>query len=73
MDLQADLFVRGQAAGRFRQGDPQALARLFSGLIAAFQSQDPEVISDRPAADRGLPLDDLHGIIEAAFCPPVGP
>ncbi len=73
MDLQAGLFVRGQAAGRFRQGDPQALARLFSGLIAAFQSQDPEVISDRPASDRGLPLDDLHGIIEAAFCPPARP
>ncbi len=73
MDLQADLFVRGQAAGRFRDGDPQALARLFSGLIAAFQSQDPEVISDRPATERGLPLDHLHQIIEAAFCPPTRP
>jgi len=67
MDLQADLFVRGQAAGRFRPGDPQALARLFSGLIAAFQSQDPDVISDRPTGGRGLPLDDLHQIVERAF------
>ena len=71
MDLQADLFVRGQAAGRFRDGDPQALARLFSGLIAAFQSQDPEVIADGPGVGQGLSLEGLHEIIEAAFCPSV--
>jgi len=67
MGLQAELFARGQAAGRFRPGDPQALARLFSGLIAAFQSQDPQVIADPPAADRGLPLEDLREIVDAAF------
>ena len=72
MDLQADLFVRGQAAGRFRQGDPQVLARLFSGLIAAFQSQDPAVISDRPAADRGSRSPTCTGSSRRAFCPPVG-
>jgi TetR/AcrR family transcriptional regulator len=67
MRLQAELFVRGQSAGHFRAGDPQALARLFSGLIAAFQSQDPAVISDQPDAGERLALDDLHDIIDRAF------
>jgi hypothetical protein len=67
MRLQADLFARGQQAGQFRPGDPEVLARLFTGLIASYQALDPAVVSD--ASDRGerLPLDDLHDLIDRAF------
>src|SRR5215510_8723395 len=41
MGLQADMFARGQRDGTFRDGDPQVLARLFSGLISAYQVLDP--------------------------------
>jgi TetR/AcrR family transcriptional regulator len=67
MALQADLFARGQAAGQFRPGDQQGLARLFSGLIAAFQSQDPAVIADQADPGERLALADLHDLIDRAF------
>ena len=41
MQLQADLFARGQAAGVFRAGDADVLAHLFSGLISTYHSVDP--------------------------------
>lgn len=65
MSLQADLFRRGQEAGVFRQGDPAALARLFSGLVSAYQSIDPAVTDD--GAD--LAVEDLHEVVERAFTP----
>ena len=65
MTLQAGLFARGQAAGVFRPGDPEVLARLFSGIISAYQALDPAVVADE---DRErLPLTDLHGLVERAF------
>ena len=67
MRLQADLFARGQQAGEFRPGDPEVLARLFSGLIAAYQALDPAVMSDVPGADERLALADLHDIVDRAF------
>jgi TetR/AcrR family transcriptional regulator len=67
MRLQADLFARGQRAGEFRPGDPEVLARLFSGLIAAYQALDPAVMSDVPGADERLALADLHDIVDRAF------
>ena len=67
MHLQADLFARGQRAGDFRAGDPEVLARLFSGLIAAYQALDPAVMSDVPGADERLALADLHDIVDRAF------
>ena len=54
-------------AGPSAPAIPQALARLFSGLIAAFQSQDPPSSPTGPAADERLTLVDLHDIIERAF------
>lgn len=66
MALQADLFRRGQADGTFRAGDPEVLARLFSGIVSAFQATDPAVLTDDDTSER-LPLADLHAIIEAAF------
>lgn len=67
MRLQAALFARGQAAGVFREGDPEVLARLLSGLMAAYQAVDPAVVSDDPEAAERLSLDRLHDIAESAF------
>lgn len=67
MRLQADLFARGQRAGVFRPGDPAVLARLFSGLISAYQALDPAVMSDDPGAGERLPLAELHDVVERAF------
>jgi TetR/AcrR family transcriptional regulator len=67
MALQSGLFARGQAAGVLRDGDPEVLARLFSGLIAAFQAVDPAVVSDDPDAPERLGLDGLHALVADAF------
>jgi TetR/AcrR family transcriptional regulator len=67
MRLQAVLIARGQEVGVLRTGDPEVLARLFSGLIAAYQALDPVVVSDEPGALERLPLDELHEIVERAF------
>lgn len=66
MASQADLFRRGQKAKLLREGDPVVLGRLFTGLIVAYQSLDPAVISDGETTER-LSLDALHQIIEGAF------
>jgi TetR/AcrR family transcriptional regulator len=66
MRLQASLLERGQASGAFRPGDPVVLARLFSGLMSAYQALDPAVVSDEPEVQR-LPLAELHEIVERAF------
>jgi AcrR family transcriptional regulator len=67
MRLQAALFERGQRARKFRRGDPEVMARLFSGMIAAYQALDPAVVEDDPTAGERLPLTDLHGVVENAF------
>src|SRR3954466_5094503 len=67
MQLQAALFRRGQRAGVLRKGDPEVLARLFSGLISAYQALDPAVISDEPSPKERLPLRELHDIMDCAF------
>jgi TetR/AcrR family transcriptional regulator len=67
MALQAHLFARGQAAGVLRDGDPEVLARLFSGVISAYQALDPAVVSDDPGAPERLGLDGLHALVADAF------
>jgi AcrR family transcriptional regulator len=67
MGLQAGLFRRGQRAGTLRKGDPEVLARLFSGLISAYQALDPAVVSDEERPAERLPLTELHDIVERAF------
>jgi len=59
---QAELIRRGQQSGDLRQGSPALLARMFSGLVSAFQAA--ELAAD-PMAH--LPVEDLLAVIEAAF------
>ncbi|MDQ3293433.1 MAG: TetR/AcrR family transcriptional regulator [Actinomycetota bacterium] len=68
MRLQAELLARGQATGAFRTGDPEVLARLFSGIVSAYQALDPAVVDDSPRGER-LPLAQLHELVEHAFAP----
>jgi AcrR family transcriptional regulator len=70
MRLQAGLFERGQREGTFRGGDAQVLARLFSGIVSAYQALDPAVMSDVPGEEERLPLAELHDVVEAAFAAP---
>ncbi len=70
MQLQAALFRRGQRAGVLCDGDPEVLARLFSGIMSAYQALDPAVVSDDVAPRERLPLTDLHGIIDRTFVVP---
>ncbi len=67
MRLQAALFERGQRAGELRPGDPQVLARLFSGLMSSYQALDPAVVADSSDGTERLPLADLHDLVERAF------
>jgi AcrR family transcriptional regulator len=67
--MQAEVFRHGQEAGELRAGDPMMLARMFSGLISAFQVS--ELAEGEPAAgDERLPLARLHEVLEAAFVTP---
>lgn len=67
MNLQAKLFRDGQDAGELRAGDPDVLARLFSGLVSAYQAADPQVVGSGELTGTGLPLEELHEILDAAF------
>jgi TetR/AcrR family transcriptional regulator len=67
MRLQAELFEQGQREGTFRDGDPAVLSRMFSGLVHAYQSLDPAVMSEAVAGSERLPVSSLHEIVEAAF------
>jgi AcrR family transcriptional regulator len=65
MGTQASLIRRGQAVGELRAGDPDVLARIFSGIIQAYQATDPASVGD--VGDERLALADLHALIEGAF------
>jgi len=66
MRQQADLFRRGQASGRFRSGDPNALSRLFSGLVSAYQAIDAAAANDDGDTKR-LALEEFHAVVDGAF------
>jgi AcrR family transcriptional regulator len=69
MTLQRELFRVGAAAGELRRGDPEVLASMFSGLVAAFQASDPGVAGLAVATGHRMPLTELHAILDAAFAP----
>jgi AcrR family transcriptional regulator len=64
MRIQSSIFARGQDEGVLRPGDPQVLARIFSGIISGVQAVDPAVVED---ATGQLSLEELHDLIERAF------
>lgn len=68
MQLQTELFRRGQDEGRFIDGDPEALARLLAGIMSSFQSLDPLVMSDDVDVEPPLSVEGLHSLVERAFC-----
>lgn len=63
-EMQADLFRRGQREGTFKPGDPRLLARMFSGLVSAFQASELTGEGPQPVP---LPLATLLETVEAAF------
>lgn len=67
MRLQTRLFERGQLDGVFVAGDPASLSRLFSGLVAAFQSIDPAIMSDDPEAPEAMTLAELQDLVSRTF------
>lgn len=70
MRLQAAVIERGQRQGFLRLGDPEVMARLFSGLISAYQALDPQVVDPGPKARERYPLGQLHEMVAAAFARP---
>jgi AcrR family transcriptional regulator len=64
MRIQSGIFRRGQDEGTLRRGDPEVLARIFSGIISGYQAVDPAVVED---ATGTLSVDELHQLIERAF------
>lgn len=64
--LHAALFEQGQNTGECHDGDPEALARMWLGLINTYHSIDPAVVGDDSTPER-FPRHDLHDLIERAF------
>ena len=78
MQVQAEVFRRGQQAGELREGDAYVLARLMSGMVATFQLLDPaigapgspgaaEASGNGGPAGEGMPLEDFLDIVADAF------
>lgn len=67
MRLQAELFRRGQRSDRFRAGDPDVLARIFSGIISSYQALDPAVVGDDPDADERMSVEQLKDLVFDTF------
>ena len=67
MEMEAEVIRRGQVAGVVRSGDPTALAAIFSGIVQAYQANDPASVGET-GAER-LSLADLHALVEGAFAP----
>jgi AcrR family transcriptional regulator len=67
MQLQCDMFRAGQRAGTLRAGDPAVVARLFSALVAAFQSTDlggAETVTPDPGP---MSVEAFHTFLDGAF------
>ena len=59
--LQAELFERGQRAGDLRSGPPATLARMFSGLISAYQTTELEIGQEPMSGE------EFHTLLRDAF------
>jgi AcrR family transcriptional regulator len=63
IELEAELIAGGQREGTLRPGDPRALARLFSALVTAFHTMDPEVSDDA----EGFSVDEFLALVAQTF------
>jgi hypothetical protein len=66
MDIYATAIERGQRDGTIRDGDPQQLARLISGLVTAHHSVDAQLTG----APKGMEVDEFLEIIAGAMAIP---
>jgi AcrR family transcriptional regulator len=71
VDLQTEVITRGQREGLVRLGDPTALAKIFSAMVAAFHAVDDG--ADRTAPERPYDLDEFLDLLRAAFAVPRSP
>ena len=62
MGLHAEVFRRGQQAGELRDGEPEVLGWMLSGMITAFLAMDVQADGGGDAS-----LATLHAIVEGAF------
>lgn len=67
MTLQAKLFRDGQEAGALRDGDPEVMAFLFSGLVSAYQTVDPVVATGGGTDEERMAVAEFLAIIDGAF------
>ncbi|MET7768355.1 TetR/AcrR family transcriptional regulator [Nocardia sp. NPDC005366] len=65
-DVLADVMARGQREGRIRDGNPQALALIFLGMLETFHRIDNANHAERP--DYGLV--EFLDLVHAAFSAP---
>ena len=57
IDVETDLFERGQADGTIRAGDPRGLARMFSAMVSAYHALDPAVTDGEDNLDGEVFID----------------
>nr|MDT0663585.1 TetR/AcrR family transcriptional regulator [Micromonospora sp. DSM 115978] len=57
IDVETDLFRRGQADGTIRGGDPRGLARMFSAMVSAYHALDPAVTDGEDNLDDEVFID----------------
>ena len=60
MSLQSAMFRAGQRGGSLRSGDPDVVARLFSAMVAAYQSADL-------AGTGTMTVTQFHAFLDGAF------
>lgn len=62
--MQAEVIARGQQEGVVRRGDPNALSRLLSAMVQAFQTVDSETTHSSESA---FSLDEFRSLVRSAF------
>jgi AcrR family transcriptional regulator len=69
MDFEERIFAEGVESGAFRKEDPEVLAALFSGLMAAYIAQWVYGLDDGGVSviEGRYPIEQLHDLIDRAF------
>jgi AcrR family transcriptional regulator len=69
MDFEAAIFAEGVSSGELRDEDPDVLAALFSGLMAAYIAQWVQGLDGSGAStlDDRYPMEQLHALIDRTF------